>query len=316
MTGVLPFILRRLLWAPLILFIVSFATFSIGRYGPGDPVLLRAGPRADEEAIARIREQLGLDEPVVAQYFRYIGNVLQGDLGESLSRPGTPVADLIFPRMAVSMQLGAIGLFLTFAMGIPLGMVAALRQGTWADPFSIGVFLAFQSIPVIVMIPLLQLLFVVQLGLFPTGGWDGIFSTRIIMPVIALTIPSVAGVGRLMRATTLAVMDEDYVRTARAKGLNEFRVVGVHVARNALLPMATVVGLSMVGLLEGAFFTETLFGIPGIAQLTVQSVFQRDYDVIMAMTLIVATAFVVLNIVTDIAYTLIDPRVRFRGLES
>ena len=116
-----------------------------------------------------------------------------------------------------------------------------------------------------------------------------------------------------MRATTLAVLDEDYVRTARAKGLDEFRVVAVHVVRNALLPMTTVIGLSLVSLLEGAFFTETLFGIPGIAQLTVQSVFQRDYDVIMAMTLIVATAFVVLNIATDIAYTLIDPRVRFRG---
>ena len=316
MAGVLPFILRRLLWAPPILFVVSFATFTIGRYGPGDPVLLRAGQRADEESIARIREQLGLNDPVIVQYFRYMGGVIQGDLGESLVRPGTEVADLIFPRMAVSVQLGGLGLLLTFALGIPLGIMAALRQGTWADPFSIGVFLAFQSIPVIVMVPLLQLLFVVQLGLFPTGGWDGIVSTRIIMPLIALSLPSVASVGRLMRATTLAVMDEDYVRTARAKGLDEFRVVGVHVARNALLPMATVVGLSLVSLLEGAFFTETLFGIPGIAQLTVQAVFQRDYDVIMAMTLIVATAFVVLNIVTDIAYTLIDPRVRFRGVDS
>ncbi len=162
---------------------------------------------------------------------------------------------------------------------------------------------------------MLQLLLVVQLSLLPTGGWDGIVSSRIVMPVVAMSLPGVAGVGRLMRATTLAVLDEDYVRTARAKGLSEFTVVSRHVARNALLPITTVIGLSLVTLLEGAFFTETLFGIPGIARLAVDAVFQRDYDVIMGLTLVIATAFVLLNIVVDVAYTLVDPRVRFDAAE-
>lgn len=315
MPGLFPFVMRRLLWAPVVLFAVSFLTFSLGRYGPGDPVLLRAGPRADPATVERIRDDLGLNDPVVVQYGRYMADVARGDFGESLARPGTEVSDLIFPKMWVSLQLGMVALLVTLSLGLPLGLLAALRQGTWMDPFSISVFLAFQSIPVLVMVPLLQLLLVVQLSLLPTGGWDGIVSSRIVMPVVAMSLPGVAGVGRLMRATTLAVLDEDYVRTARAKGLSEFTVVGRHVARNALLPITTVVGLSLVTLLEGAFFTETLFGIPGIARLAVDAVFQRDYDVIMGLTLVIATAFVLLNIIVDVAYTLVDPRVRFDAAE-
>lgn len=306
-----PFIARRLLWVPVILFVVSIATFALGRFGPGDPVQLRAGPRADDATIERIRDDLGLNDPFLVQYGRYMGDVLRGDFGESLAHPGTPVDELIFPKMWVSLQLGLVALVVTLGLGIPLGLMTALRQGTWMDPFSIGVFLAFQSIPVMVMIPLLQLAFVLQLSLLPSGGWDGLLSEKIVLPVFAMSLPGVAGVGRLMRATTLGVLDEDYVRTARAKGLTEFTVVTRHVARNALLPMATVIGLSLVTILEGAFFTETLLGIPGIARLAVDAVFQRDYDVIMALTLIVATAFVVMNILIDVAYTVIDPRVRF-----
>lgn len=315
MPGLFPFVMRRLLWAPVVLFAVSFLTFSLGRYGPGDPVLLRAGPRADPATVERIRDDLGLNDPVVVQYGRYMADVARGDFGESLARPGTEVSELIFPKMWVSLQLGMVALLVTLSLGLPLGLLAALRQGTWMDPFSISIFLAFQSIPVLVMVPLLQLLLVVQLSLLPTGGWDGIVSSRIVMPVVAMSLPGVAGVGRLMRATTLAVLDEDYVRTARAKGLSEFTVVSRHVARNALLPITTVIGLSLVTLLEGAFFTETLFGIPGIARLAVDAVFQRDYDVIMGLTLVIATAFVLLNIVVDVAYTLVDPRVRFDAAE-
>lgn len=315
MQGLLPFLVRRLLWLPLILFIVTFVTFFLCRHVPGDPVELRAGPRADEETIQRIRDDLGLNDPIYEQYVRYMGGVVQGDFGESLSRPGTPVSDLIFPKMWISAQLGLVALVIVFGLGIPLGVLAALRQGTWMDPFSIGIFLFFQSIPVMVMVPLLQMLFVLQLSLLPSAGWDGLLSEKIIIPVIALSIPGIAGVGRLMRATTLSVLDEDYVRTARAKGLDEVTVVSRHIARNALLPMITIVGFALVSLLEGAFFTETLLGIPGVAQLAVTSVFQRDYDVIMAFTIITATAFVAMNIVVDIIYTIIDPRVRYDSVE-
>ena len=159
-------------------------------------------------------------------------------------------------------------------------------------------------------VPVMLLVFVLRLHWLPTGGWEGIFSKHIIIPALALSLPGIAGVARLMRATTLDVLKEDYVRTARAKGLQEFTVVSQHVARNALLPMVTVIGISLVTLLEGAFFTETLMGIPGIGRLYLDSVTSRDYDVILGLALVLATAFIVANIVIDIAYTFIDPRVR------
>jgi len=179
------------------------------------------------------------------------------------------------------------------------------------DPASISTFLFFQSVPVLVTVPVMLLVLVLKLHWLPAGGWDGILSKRIIMPALALSLPGIAGVARLMRATTLDVLKEDYVRTARAKGLREFTVVSRHVARNALLPMTTVIGISLVTLLEGAFFTETLLGIPGIGREAFESVKSRDYDVILGLTLVLATAFILANIAIDIAYTFIDPRVRY-----
>ena len=192
------------------------------------------------------------------------------------------------------------------------------------DPLAISSFLFFQSIPVLVSLPFLVLIFVVKLGWLPAIGWGGpeidvgpqevslgIFSRHIILPALVLSLPGVAGVARLVRATTLAVLGEDYVRTARAKGLPELEVVGRHVLRNALLPLVTVIGLSLTTLLEGAFFVELILGIPGIGQLGVQAAQSRDYDIILALVLIVATAFIVANIITDLAYTFIDPRIRF-----
>ena len=192
------------------------------------------------------------------------------------------------------------------------------------DPVAISSFLFFQSIPVLVSLPFLVLIFVVKLGWLPAIGWGGpeidvgpqevslgIFSRHIILPALVLSLPGVAGVARLVRATTLAVLGEDYVRTARAKGLPELEVVGRHVLRNALLPLVTVIGLSLTTLLEGAFFVELILGIPGIGQLGFQAAQSRDYDVILALVLIVATAFIIANIITDVAYTFIDPRIRF-----
>jgi len=192
-----------------------------------------------------------------------------------------------------------------------VGVLAALRQGTWIDPAAISTFLFFQSVPVLVSVPVMLLVFVLKLHWFPAGGWEGVFDRHIVIPALALSLPGIAGVARLMRAMTLDVLKEDYVRTARAKGLQEFTVVRRHVARNALLPMTTVIGLSLVTLLEGAFFTETLMGIPGIGSLTFESVKSRDYDIILGLALVLATAFIVANIAIDIAYTFIDPRVRY-----
>jgi ABC-type dipeptide/oligopeptide/nickel transport system permease component len=269
--------------------------------------------------VERIRHERGLDDPFFVQYGRYMWDVLHGDLGTSFTYQGSDVEDIIFDKMWITIQYNLVVLVIIFAIGIPVGIWAALRQGTWQDPLTIGVFLLFRSVPVLVIIPILQFILALKLGWLPSSGWVerdilgmkiGIFDKRIIMPILALFLPGIAAVARLMRAQTL---DEDFVRTARAKGLREVVVVSRHVARNALLPMTTIVGFALVGLLGGSLFVETLFGIPGIGQFTWQAVGNRDYDVIMAVTLITATAFIVANLVTDIAYGFIDPRVRLGG---
>ena len=331
MQGILTYTLRRLLWAPLILLAVTFIAFSITRYGPGDPISVISGQFRDPEAFERVRAEKGLDKPVVQQYGIYLKNVfLEGDLGESISiYRGVPVWEIIWPRLLVSVQMGLIALIIAFALGIPVGIYAALRQGTWVDPFSISTFLLFQSIPALVAVPFLVLIFALKLDWLPVGGWDGptvemagqkialgLLSKSIVIPALALSLPSIAGIARLTRATTLAVLGEDYVRAARAKGLSEFTVVSRHVARNALLPLVTVIGLSLVTLLEGAFFTETILGIPGIGRLAFQAVTSRDYDVILALVLMLGVAFILANILIDIAYTFIDPRIRYERREA
>lgn len=327
MHGLLGYTIRRLLWLPVILFVVSFLAFSLTRFGPGDYVDVLAGPRVDPAAKERLREETGLNDPFYEQYGRYMKNVLtEGDFGQSFTiYRGVDVWTIIWPRMLVSIQLGVFALFITFAIGIPLGLFAATRQGTALDPLSIGSFLLFQSIPVLVSLPFLILLFVVKLGWIPATGWGGprvdvgfhttialgIATRHIILPTIVLSLPGIAGVARLVRATTLNVLGEDYVRTARAKGLPELHVITEHVASNALLPLVTVIGLSVITLLEGAFFVETILGIPGIGELSYRAATSRDYDVILALVLILAFAFVLANIVTDVLYALIDPRVRY-----
>ena len=311
------YIIRRLLWMMPIFFIVSFGTFMLTRYAPGDPILVRAGPRADPEVIERIRHQLKLDEPIPIQYISYMTGFFTGDLGESISKyPGTPVAELVFPRIAVSAQLGFVALLMIFLLGGLIGIIAALNHGKWKDPFLISICLFFHSIPSIVGIPILLYIFVLQLHLVPASGWDGIFSLKIIIPLLVFTLPALAGPARLMRNTLLAVLDQDYIRTARSKGLTETSVIGKHALRNALLPMTTVVGLSLVSVFEGSFFIEMLYGIPGIGVLSLEAVYARDYDIIMALAQFSLILFLVFQILTDIIYTMIDPRIRLESSEE
>ena len=320
--GLATYIIRRLLLLPVILLIVSFATFALGRFAPVDYVEIQAGPRAQPETIERIREERGLNDPVPVQYVRYLGNVLTGDLGVSTRYQGFPVADVIFPRMWISLQYNVVVLVLTFAIGLPLGTWAALRRGTWQDPLSIGVFLFFASVPVLISVPLLQWLFAVKLGVLPSGGWSeaeylgvelGIFSKHIVLPVLALTLPGVAGIARYMRGQVMEVLDQDFVRTANAKGLKASTVVTRHVARNALLPIVTILGFELAALIGGSIFVETLLGIPGIGLLAFESIKSRDYDTIMAIVLVGSTTFVLAMLLIDIAYGFIDPRIRVGG---
>ncbi len=329
MEGRLAYVLRRLLWVVPILFIVTFATFTLARFGPGDPVRTALGQFRDEEAFARIRAARGLDKPVYEQYYIYMeGVVTRFDLGESFRYQGRSVNEVLFPAMWRSMQYNFVALAITMPLGIALGIFAARRQGTWADPAAISSFLVIQSIPALISVPFVLLIFSLKLGWLPASGWPqecnvvlpglgdsyeciGVISREAIIPILALSLPGVAVWGRFTRAFTLEVMKEDYVRTARAKGLSEFNVLTNHIMRNAMLPLSTIIMFSLVALIEGAFFIEVLTGIPGIGLLAFEAVQGRDYDFIMAVVMIGAVTFVLASIVVDIAYTFIDPRIRY-----
>jgi len=326
MRGLAGYIVRRLLLLPVILVAVSFVTFTLGRLAPVDYVEVQAGTRASPETIERVREARGLNDPIYEQYVRYISNFLQGNLGDSVRYRGSEVEDVIFPRLWVTVQYNAIVLVLTFAIAIPVGTWAALKRGTWLDPLTIGVFVLLAAIPVLVWIPTLQWLLSVKLGVLPCCGWSvnqqvddvsgvelGVLSDHIILPVLILTLPSVAGVARYMRAQVLEVLDQDYVRTARAKGLEEFVIVFRHIIRNALLPIVTILSFDLAALISGSIFVETLIGIPGIGQYTFESINSRDYDSIMAIVLLGSVAFMLANLLADIAYGFVDPRIRVGG---
>jgi ABC-type dipeptide/oligopeptide/nickel transport system permease component len=321
--GLASYIIRRLLVIPLVLLVVSFFTFVLGRYGPSDYVELQAGPRASDETIERIREEQGLNDPIIEQYTRWLTDFLQGDFGTSVKYRGVPVEDVILPRLWVTIQINVVVMFLTFLLAIPIGTWAALKRGTWLDPASIGTLLVAASIPVLVTIPVLQWLFAVQLGWLPVGGWSeteyfgvevGIFSKYIILPVLILTIPGMAGIARYMRGQIIEVMDQDYVRTARAKGLRGQVVVTRHVIRNAMLPVITILGFELAALVSGSIFVETLLGIPGIGQFAFESVGSADYDSIMAIVMIGSFTFMLANLFVDVAYGFIDPRIRSGSL--
>lgn len=307
----LKYIVRRLMFAPFLLIVVSLITFTLGQYGPGDPVEVLMGVHSDPEVVARVRQQRGLDRPFHVQYVDYVWKALHGDFGESYKYRGESVTNLLLGRIAVSAQLGLVALVLSLGIGIPFGLLAAMRQGSRSDLTIVSGALLFYAIPGVVTAPILLFVLAFYLKLLPSFGWGGILDTRIVMPALVLGLPGVAVMVRLMRASTLDVKVQDYVRTARAKGLEESAVLSRHIARNALLPIFTVVGLSLATLVEGAFITETFFGIPGVGRLTVDSLFARDYPVIMAMGLIVASAYIVANLLVDIGYTFLDPRIRY-----
>jgi ABC-type dipeptide/oligopeptide/nickel transport system permease component len=331
MESTLSYLMRRMLWVPPVLFAVTFATFALARLGPGDPVRIAAGQFKDEEAFARVRAARGLDKPVYEQYVIYMRDILtKGDFGESFRYRDIRVNEILFPAMWRSAQYNFVALILMLAIGIPLGVYAARKQGKWQDPTAISTFLFFQSIPSLIMLPFLGLFFSLKLGILPARGWPqpqdcnirldfvptsyecvGVISEEAIIPIIALTLPAIAVWARFTRAFTLDVLREDYVRTAQSKGLSEYRVLTRHVLRNAMLPLSTMIAFALVGLLEGSFFVETLTGVPGAGRLAIESVGSRDYDMIMAFTIVTATAFVITSIVIDIAYTFIDPRIRY-----
>ena len=308
----LIYLTRRLLWAPVVLLVVTFFTFVLGHYGPGDPVVVLMGQHNNPEVVERIRQERGLDQPLMVQYTKYIWGAIRGDLGESFRYRGQQVSRLIFQKIGVSAQLGLVAMIVGVSAGVGFGLFAAMNQGRWIDPFIVTGALFLGSLPVFILQPLLILVFVRWLHLLPTAGWGGILDARIIMPAIVMSLGPIGSITRLMRSSTLEVVNQDYVRTARSKGLTETAVRIHHIGGNAILPVFTVVGLSLATLVEGAFITETLYGIPGVGRLAVEAIFQRDYPIITALVLLVAIGYILANLLVDIGYTFLDPRIRLR----
>ena len=304
-------ILRRFLWMPFLLGIVSAITFLLGTYGPGDPVQVMLGSKYDEVTAERLRDSLGLNRPVIVQYADYISNAMRGDFGESLRFRGRSVSSLLVSKMWVSFQVNLAAMIVSLSLGLPLGFWIAHRQGSWVDPASIALSLMLMSIPIMVSIPLVLWALCLKLHWVPCAGWGGLFDLRIIVPAITMGIPGIAGLARLMRASTLDVMGQDFIRTAHSKGIGPITVDYRHILRTAIIPIITILSFSLAGMLTTGFITERLLGIPGVGDFAIQSIFNRDYPVIMAFTLILSTAFVIANLLADIAYTFVDPRIRY-----
>jgi ABC-type dipeptide/oligopeptide/nickel transport system permease component len=302
---------RRLLWLPCLLLIVTFVTFALVRLGPGDPVEIWLDQHRDDATKQRIREQLGLDDNIAVQYVRYVeGIVTRLDFGESFRYRNTQVSELIAVRLPISLQLNLAALIIALGLGIPIGLFAALRQGSGWDNVAVTLALIFQSLPVFITAPMLLLALALKLQLLPTSGWHGFFSPHIVMPALVMGIPSIAIIVRLVRASVLDVLGQDYIRTARAKGLHENVVRVRHILRNALIPVVTSLGGTLAGLAGGSFIVETYFGIPGMGLLGIEAVFQRDYPVFMAFAIMGTTLFLLANLVVDLMYPVLDPRIR------
>lgn len=313
--GLLGYTIRRLLWAIPVLFVISFLVFAMLRLAPGDPVDKILGQRYDEQEAERLRAKYGYDQPLLQQYVTYMGNLAKGDLGVSTRRRDFDVSEIVWPRIWVSTRLGLMALAISFGLGIPMGIYAALARGTFLDPLIIGGWLLLDAIPTIVLIPVVTWFFALKLGVVDLS-YRGLASPNIIPAVLILGLTGVAGVARFMRASILQASSEDYVRTARAKGLPERTVIIRHVTRNAMLPMVTVIGLSLPGVAAGSLFIERFFGIPGIGNEAVEAVLGPDYDVILALVLFGSFLFVFANVVIDIAYAIIDPRIRLGAERS
>ena len=306
------YIARRLMWLPFLLFFVSLLTFSLGRFAPGDPVRIIMGNRYDPDRAALIRKDLGLDRPFFVQYGDYMWGFIRGDFGESLRFRGQPIRGILLPKMWVSAQLSLAALVISVGVGVPLGFFVAHRQGRLEDASVVSISLILYSIPIMVTVPVLQRFLCLNLDLIPCSGWGGLFDPRIIVPAFTMGVPGIAFFTRLMRASTLDVMGQDFIRTAHSKGLSALTIDTRHVLRNAAIPIITILAFSLAGLVGGALITETLLGIPGMGRFVVDSIFNRDYPVIMAVTLLAATAFVLANLLADVTYAIVDPRIRYR----
>lgn len=306
MGDVAVLVIRRVLSSLLVLFVVVTAVFFFMRLA-GDPVAALVGDNATEQDVLEARQRLGLDEPVMVQYRTYLANVVRGDFGSSY-RFGTPALPLVLERLPATLQLSVIALALTVVVAVPIGVLSALKPGSIVDTVSRMVAVVGQTIPVFWLGILLIILFAVQLAVLPAGGLDT--WTSLILPGIALSAYSIPLTMRLARSSMIEVLGQDYIRSARAKGLSRVRVLVNHALRNASIPIVTVVSLRAGHILSGAVVLEQVFAYPGMGRLAVQSMLLSDYNVIQAFVFVTALIVVSINLIVDIAYGIIDPRIR------
>lgn len=305
----------RILLALISLLAVALVTYALGFYGPGDPLRAHYGQdervMVSEEALARLRQAYGLDRPFLVQYVEYMGRLVQGDLGKTIATR-QPLNETLAYRFPITAQLGLAAFVVLVLIGVPLGILAAIKQNTWVDYLVVsgGVFL--QSIPVFVLAPLALIVLVLHLKLFPqVMGWTGAFTSTAILPVLLLAAGPMVVVIRQTRAGVIEALGQDYIRTARAKGLPERWVILRHVVKNGLTPAVTSLGLLFSALLTGSLFLEEIFAIPGFGYLTVTGYRGSDYPTIVATTVVSAVLIIGANLVVDLLYMVLDPRVRY-----
>ena len=310
------FILRRILSTIPVLLIVAVLVFLVLRLAPGDPAAILAGDAASTEQIARIRTELGLDRPIIAQFGIWFANMAGGDLGESFYYK-MKVSTLIGQRLEPTLALAALTILIAVAVAVPLGVAAAWRFGGWFDRALMGFSVLGFSVPVFVLAYILIYVVSLTWGLLPVQGYQRIaegfwpFLRHLVLPSITLSVIYIALIARVTRASVLEALGEDYIRTARAKGLPEFRVLVRHGLANAAVPIVTVIGIGIALLISGVVVTETVFAIPGIGRLTVDAILRRDYPIIQGVILLFSLVYVLINLLVDISYTFFDPRIRY-----
>jgi len=311
---VYAYIARRFLQAIPVMVLVATAVFLLLRLTPGDPTDILLGPEATPERAAELRRDLGLDQPLPVQWAVWFGHVLRGDLGESIFLR-RPVTQAIWERAEPTLMLTFLSLIIAVTLGLSLGIAAAVRQGSWADLVAMLVSLAGISMPTFWIGLNLILVFAVILGLLPVAGYkplsEGLWENvrYLLLPAVTLGFYDAALLARMTRSMMLGVLKEHYVRTARSIGVSERRVVLRHALRNALIPLLTIVGLMFAGLMGGALVTETVFNIPGVGRLLIQAVLRRDYALVQGIVLLIAGAYVFINLCVDILYGVLDPRI-------
>ena len=315
MTG---YILNRLAIGLATLLLASLVVFGVLSVMPGDPAQIILGMNATDDALATLRTQLGLDQPLVVQYFQWLGGLLTFDLGQSYTYK-VPVSDLILERIGVSLPLAVLALLLSVAIAIPVGVFAAARRGRVGDAAAMGAAQVGVAVPNFWFALILVYVFAVWLRLLPAGGFPGWTAglwpalKALIMPAVALALPQAAILARVTRSSLLEVLGEDFIRTARAKGLPQKTVLWRHALRNAMLPVLTILGLQFAFLLAGTIIIENVFYLPGLGRLIFQAINQRDLIVVESVVMLLVATIIVINLLVDLSYAIVDPRLRVRA---